>query len=146
MPTPCARKKAIDWNACSSPSAARSDGTAAVMHHSSPGSTVHTVAALAERFALGLRGDGATVIDGVGTLAGAGPSQLAFLANPRYRNQLADSHAGAVVMRDEDAAGYAGTALIARDPYSAFARMSALFEPQARSEEHTSELQSLMRI
>src|SRR3546814_5167621 len=45
---------------------------------------------------------------------------------------LADSHAGAVVMRDEDAAGYAGTALIARDPYSAFARMSALFEPQAQ--------------
>ncbi|GAB2620546.1 UDP-3-O-(3-hydroxymyristoyl)glucosamine N-acyltransferase [Novilysobacter erysipheiresistens] len=100
------------------------------MQHSRPGSTVHTVAALAERFALGLRGDGATAIDGVGTLAGAGPSQLAFLANPRYRNQLADSRAGAVVMRDEDAEGYAGTALIARDPYSAFARMSALFEPQ----------------
>ncbi|MGH8084997.1 MAG: UDP-3-O-(3-hydroxymyristoyl)glucosamine N-acyltransferase [Lysobacter sp.] len=100
------------------------------MQHSRPSAIVHTVAALAERFALGVRGDGATAIDGVGTLAGAGASQLAFLANPRYRSQLADSRAGAVVMRDEDAEGYAGTALIARDPYSAFARMAALFEPQ----------------
>ena len=32
--------------------------------------------------------------------------QLGFLANPRYRAQLADSHAGVVVMRAEDAEGY----------------------------------------
>jgi len=92
--------------------------------------TRYTAQALAERYALGLHGDGATEVGGVGTLAKAGPDQLAFLANPKYRAQLAASQAGIVVMREDDAVGYAGTALIARDPYSAFAKISALFEPR----------------
>ena len=91
----------------------------------------HTAAALAERFGLGLHGDGTRVVSGVGTLAGASPDRLAFLANPKYRAQLADSRAGIVVMREDDADGYAGTALIARDPYVAFAKIAALFEPRA---------------
>ena len=100
-----------------------------------PPSNVHTAAALAERFALGLRGDGSVEIRGVGTLAGANAGQLAFLANPRYRPQLADTRAGVVVMGEQDAeklpeTGFAGVALIAKDPYAAFARMSALFEPR----------------
>ena len=91
-------------------------------------SNIHTAATLAERFGLILRGDSAQRIDGVATLARAGAHQLAFLANPRYRNQLADSAAGLVVMREEDADGYAGNALIAKDPYAAFAKISALFD------------------
>lgn len=85
---------------------------------------------LAERYALGLHGDADARVGGVGTLAKAGPGQLAFLANPKYRAQLADSRAGIVVMREDDARGHAGTALIARDPYAAFAKISALFEPR----------------
>lgn len=85
-------------------------------------------AALAERFTLGLQGDGSVRVNGVGTLAQASPDQLAFLANPRYRSQLAQTRAGVVVMRAEDADGYAGTALLASDPYAAFARLAALFE------------------
>lgn len=89
-----------------------------------------SAAELAQRFALQLQGDGAVSVEGVGTLAKAGSRQLAFLANPRYRSQLAESQAGVVVMREDDASGYAGTALLARDPYAAFAKMSALFEPR----------------
>lgn len=88
-----------------------------------------TAGDLAQRFGLRLHGDDVSV-DGVGTLARAQASQLAFLANPKYRGQLAESGAGVVVMREEDAQGYAGTALIARDPYAAFAKISALFEPR----------------
>lgn len=91
-----------------------------------PGS--FTVETLAERFALTVRGEATRGIDGVATLARAGGSQLAFLANPRYRSQLAASGAGAVVMREEDAADYAGTALVAKDPYAAFAKIAALFD------------------
>jgi len=87
-----------------------------------------TVAGLADRFELSLKGDGTRPIDGVGTLARAHASQLAFLANPRYRHQLAASSAGAVVMREDDAADYDGTALIAKDPYATFAKISALFD------------------
>ena len=73
----------------------------------------HRAADLAQRFALQLRGDGDAILDGVATLANAEPGKLAFLANPRYRAQLAQTRAGAVVMRPADAEGYAGTALLA---------------------------------
>lgn len=85
---------------------------------------------LADRYALGLHGNADARVSGVGTLAKAGPGQLAFLANPKYRAQLADSQASIVVMREDDAREHAGTALIARDPYAAFAKISALFEPK----------------
>jgi UDP-3-O-[3-hydroxymyristoyl] glucosamine N-acyltransferase len=94
----------------------------------------HRAADLAERFALRLHGDGNVVLDGVATLANAGPGDLAFLANPRYRAQLAQTRAGAVVMRPADAEGHAGTALLADDPYSAFAKLAALFETRSAAE------------
>ncbi len=87
-----------------------------------------TVADLAARFDLETRGDASRTIEGVATLARANATQLAFLANPRYRSQLDACEAGAVVMRAEDAEGFAGTALIAKDPYAAFAKIAALFE------------------
>jgi UDP-3-O-[3-hydroxymyristoyl] glucosamine N-acyltransferase len=87
-----------------------------------------TASELARRFELALHGDGEVRIEGVSTLARAGRGQLAFLANSRYRSQLAGSSAGAVVMRQEDAGDAPGTALIAKDPYTAFAKIAALFD------------------
>ncbi|MEO5626593.1 MAG: UDP-3-O-(3-hydroxymyristoyl)glucosamine N-acyltransferase [Dokdonella sp.] len=89
-----------------------------------------TLADIAARFALPLRGDAALKIHGVATLANAGPGQIGFLANPRYRSQLADTRASAVVLRAEDADAHTGTCLIAPDPYVAFARIATLFERQ----------------
>jgi UDP-3-O-[3-hydroxymyristoyl] glucosamine N-acyltransferase len=88
----------------------------------------HALGEIASRFGLDLRGDATTPILGVATLAGAGAQQLSFLANPRYRAQLAESHAGAVVLRAADAEAFGGAVLIADDPYLAFARIAALFE------------------
>ena len=85
---------------------------------------------LAARFALSVHGDGSVSVRGVATLASAGNGQLAFLANPRYRNQLAASQASVVVLREEDASSAPHTALIARDPYTTFAKIAALFESQ----------------
>lgn len=93
--------------------------------------TTHTAAELAGRFGLGLRGDGDAIVRGVATLARAQGDQLSFLANPRYRAQLADSEAGVVVVREADAGGHRGTALLADDPYAAFAKIAALFEQRA---------------
>src|SRR3546814_11544837 len=89
----------------------------------------YSAAEIAARFGLELRGDGETGISSVATLARAGAGQLAFLANPRYRNQLSESAASAVVMRADDAQGHDGTALVTADPYVAFAQIAALFEP-----------------
>jgi len=88
----------------------------------------YTVAELAERFGLGFSGDGTRIIDGVGTLAGAGPSQLSFLSNSRYTAQLTAARAGVVVLREENLADCPTAALIARDPYVAYAKIAALFE------------------
>ncbi|MBE2210574.1 MAG: UDP-3-O-(3-hydroxymyristoyl)glucosamine N-acyltransferase [Xanthomonadaceae bacterium] len=90
-----------------------------------------TAAGLAQRFGLDVVGDGDVAVDGVATLATARPGQLGFLANPRYRNQLATTQASIVVMRADDASDAPMTALVARDPYAAFARIAALFEPVA---------------
>ena len=87
-----------------------------------------TASELATRFALELRGDAQASVTGVATLAHAERNDLAFLANPRYRSQLEGCEAGIVVMRAEEAEGFAGTALITADPYVAFARLAALFE------------------
>ena len=95
---------------------------------------------LAARFGLEARGDGATRVAGIGTLEGAGAGQLAFLANPAYRRQLAATRAAAVVLRAEDADGCPAPCLVTPEPYAAFARIAALFEaaPAARPGVHAS--------
>jgi UDP-3-O-[3-hydroxymyristoyl] glucosamine N-acyltransferase len=87
----------------------------------------YTAAQLAQRYGLQLQGAGDVTVAGVSTLARAQDGQLTFLANPRYRAQLAETRASIVVLRAGDAEGYAGTALLADDPYVAFAKIAALF-------------------
>jgi UDP-3-O-[3-hydroxymyristoyl] glucosamine N-acyltransferase len=89
----------------------------------------HTAAQLAQRFGLGLQGDGDVRVSGVATLAGARPGELAFLANPRYRAQLPTTRASVVVVRAGDAdTDFQGTLLLTDDPYVAFARIGTLFD------------------
>jgi len=84
---------------------------------------------LAVRFGCELRGDPDQRVEHVATLAGAGPTALAFLANPRYRHQLAQTRAGAVVLAAADATGVERPVLIAANPYAAYARMAAVLHP-----------------
>ncbi|MFC5741901.1 UDP-3-O-(3-hydroxymyristoyl)glucosamine N-acyltransferase [Dyella tabacisoli] len=88
----------------------------------------YTVVELAEQFGLAFKGDGTRVIDGVGTLAGASASQLSFLSNSKYTAQLTATCAGVVVLREENLTDCPTTALVADDPYVAYAKMAALFE------------------
>jgi UDP-3-O-[3-hydroxymyristoyl] glucosamine N-acyltransferase len=88
------------------------------------------LADLAERFGLERHGDGDLVVHGVATLANASPEQLSFLSNPLYRAQMQASAAGVVVLRADDAPLRQGAALVAADPYVAYAKIAALFEPQ----------------
>ncbi len=96
-------------------------------------STALKLGDIAARFGLELHGDGSRLIEGVATLAHAGPGQLGFLANPRYRGQLASTRAGAVVIAagDLDAAAPGTGLLVAANPYVAFARIAGLFEQHA---------------
>ncbi|HET9482814.1 MAG TPA: UDP-3-O-(3-hydroxymyristoyl)glucosamine N-acyltransferase [Xanthomonadales bacterium] len=88
----------------------------------------YTLADLADRFALELRGDGTRRVSGVGTLAAANQDEVSFLANPVYRPLLRSTRAAAVVL-GATAAGEAPTAaLVSANPYADFARIAALFE------------------
>lgn len=84
---------------------------------------------LAAHLGLELRGDPDTGIRGVCSLDPGKPDHLGFLANRRYREHLASTHAAAVILSARDAEAFAGNALIADDPYLAFARAAALFAP-----------------
>ena len=53
---------------------------------------------LAELVGGALRGDGSVVIRGAAGLGEAGPEDITFLANPKYRSQLATTKAGAVLV------------------------------------------------
>jgi outer membrane protein insertion porin family len=65
--------------------------------------TSYSVAELAERFELTSHGDGdASVSTASVHWPAPGPSQLSFLSNSKYDAQLAATHAGVVVLREEN--------------------------------------------
>ena len=86
------------------------------------------ISELSERFGLSYKGDGDHEITGIGTLASAGPGDLSFFSNRQYLKQAATTHAGAVVLRPEDAEGCASNCILSDDPYLAYARMADLFD------------------
>lgn len=90
----------------------------------------HSLSDLSARFGLELHGDGNCVIDGVGTLMDGGPSHVSFLANRAYAKELPGTKAGAVILKADDADRCPTACLVADDPYLAFARLAALFDPR----------------
>jgi len=95
-----------------------------------------TLQDLATRLALGLEGDASRVVHGVKGLDEAGPGDLSFLANARYRDRVPGTRAGVLILREEDRGICPqGTAcLISPEPYLAFARAMQLFHPPALPE------------
>ena len=83
---------------------------------------------IASRFHLSFEGDDAE-IEGVGTLSGAGPTEISFLSNAGYRGDLAGTRAAAVILKPADAPSCPTRSLVTDEPYLAFARVAALFEP-----------------
>ncbi len=84
---------------------------------------------LAVRFGCELRGDPEARVAHVATLANADGTALAFLANPRYRPQLATTRAAAVVLKPEAAADCPTHVLLAENPYATYARIAAVLHP-----------------
>ncbi len=91
-----------------------------------------SLAEIAARVGAELRGDAGHIVTGLNTLAGAGPDQVSFLANPRYRPDLASTRAGAVLLRAQDAEDYSGNALLLANPYLAYAQLAAFFDRTPR--------------
>jgi UDP-3-O-[3-hydroxymyristoyl] glucosamine N-acyltransferase len=92
-----------------------------------------TLRELADEFSCRLYGDPGRTVARVGTLSGAGPDAVSFLANPLYRAQLASTRAGAVVLAEKDREGCPTACLVHERPYAAYARIAARLHPPAAS-------------
>lgn len=97
------------------------------------GGTVLTLADIAAHVGGDVLGDAATRIRQVATLASAGDGDIAFLANPKYRSQLATTRAAAVILSPKVADAFAGPRLVIANPYAAYARVAALLNPPPRA-------------
>lgn len=85
---------------------------------------------LASHIGAELRGDGNKRIQRVATLTQAGAGDISFLANARYKKQLRTTAAGAVIVSPQYAEECPVDALLARDPYVAYAKVAALLNPR----------------
>lgn len=92
-----------------------------------------TLAQLAEYVEGEVVGNPDYKIDKLGTLDGADNSALSFLANPKYRNQLSVTKAGAVLLKDPVLATTVKNAIIVNNPYLAFALLTHKFVKQEKT-------------
>ena len=86
---------------------------------------------LAARTGATLDGDGAVDIARMATLEDAGPGDIAFLSNPKYRGQLATTRAGAVIVAPDIARETALPKLVSANPYATYAKAATVLYPRA---------------
>jgi UDP-3-O-[3-hydroxymyristoyl] glucosamine N-acyltransferase len=79
-----------------------------------------------------LCGDADRAIEGLAPLESAAISQLSFLSNPKYAQQLATSRAGCVIVApaQREAATARGDCIVTDQPYLYYARLTQLWKKQ----------------
>jgi UDP-3-O-[3-hydroxymyristoyl] glucosamine N-acyltransferase len=88
----------------------------------------YQLAELAQLLGAELRGDPNQEIRALATLQSADSASLSFIANPAYKKHLLSTRAGALLINSELAEEFAGNKLVVKNPYAAYARLSAMFE------------------
>ncbi|EEP90546.1 UDP-3-O-(3-hydroxymyristoyl)glucosamine N-acyltransferase [Yersinia kristensenii] len=86
------------------------------------------LADLAQQLDAQVHGDGSLVITGIASMHSAEPSQITFLSNSRYQEQLATCNAGAVVLTEADLPFCKSAALVVKNPYLTYARMAQIMD------------------
>ena len=82
--------------------------------------------ALAAQLGCEVVGDGGVEISGVAGMEEAGPSEITFLANPRYAHKVRQTKAAAIIV-SEPVRDAAIASVVSKNPYLDFARAVALF-------------------
>lgn len=88
-----------------------------------------TLGQLAELIGGTVHGDRQCEIARVATLHSAGPGDISFLANRRYRKALSSTAAAAVIIAEADREYCPVNALIVADPYLGYARVATFLNP-----------------
>lgn len=94
----------------------------------------YTLAELVARFGGEVHGNALTTVSQIASLTHATGQQLAFLANPKYREQLAHSQAGALIVGPDMVQASDKPRIVTPHPYTYFAKVSTLFNPPDRGE------------
>lgn len=89
---------------------------------------------LAKRLGLALSGEGNVTLDGVSSLSSARPGTLTFFGDNKYKKQLLITTASAVILREENLVDCPVTAIIAANPYLAYAKAAQILYPQTPSD------------
>ena len=87
-----------------------------------------TAQELAERLGAELHGDPGAEISRIGNLAAAKKDELSFLSDSKYREDLANTGAGVVIIRKDDLEHCRTTALVMPDPYVGFAKAAQILD------------------
>ena len=88
---------------------------------------------IAEKLGGRVLGDAEVRITQIATLDAAQPDQISFLTNSKYRGQLAETRAGALILAESDADATDLPRIVSNNPYAYFARVSALLNPVPES-------------
>lgn len=95
-----------------------------------------TAIELAKQFQVSLVGESSLAFQGLAPLEQAQSDQISFLANPLYRQQASDSHAGGLIVNQLDLEflrahntprSVGRVYFVAKNPYATFARMAQFF-------------------
>lgn len=98
----------------------------------------YTLAQISEFLGASLDGEASYQIEKIATLANAQARDIAFLANKKYRSQLEQTNAGAVIVSEKEADNFAGNKIIVADPYIAYAKLAQMMDttPKCATEVH----------
>ena len=88
----------------------------------------YSLAEIAKFLDAKLVGDPEYSICSIKPLNKAAKQDITFLEKSKYRDYLATTEAGAVILRDEDVSHVKTNALVVNDPYLAYAKLTALFD------------------
>lgn len=87
-----------------------------------------TLGELADRLGLAFSGDAARELRSIAPLGAAKGDQVAFISNKKYLSQLAETRAGAVIVKPEWQDDCPVDCLLSEHPYVSFARTTQVFD------------------
>jgi len=90
----------------------------------------YTLGSIVERFGGELVGDADVVVNQVAPLSSALSWHISFLSNPKYRRQLQNCRAGAVIMGVAERDATDLPRILSDNPHAYFAKVSALLNPR----------------
>lgn len=92
--------------------------------------TGYTLGFIVELFGGELIGDADVMVNQVAPLSSAVSGNISFLSNPKYRRQLQNSKAGAVILGVAERDATDLPRILSDNPYAYFAKVSALLNPR----------------